>query len=129
MKLNVFAVLADENVKPSLVVYLREKGFDVMSVQEEKLFGTTDELLLELANKERRIIITQDDDFAQIVFTQKTSFIGIIHLKPGHFAGDIHIQTLNAILTLNPDVEIPFIISAVNNGLKTKIKVRHFPLF
>jgi predicted nuclease of predicted toxin-antitoxin system len=129
MKLNAFAILADENVKPSLVVYLREKGFDVLSVQEEKLFGTTDELILALANKKGRIIITQDDDFAQIVFTQKTPFIGIIHLKPGHFSGDIHIQTLNAILTLNPDVDIPFIISAVNNGSKTKIKVRHFPSF
>jgi predicted nuclease of predicted toxin-antitoxin system len=129
MKLTAFALLADENIKPSLVAYLREKGFDVKSVKEENIFGSSDELLLELANKERRIIITQDDDFAQIVFTQKIPFIGIMHLKPGHFAGDIHIQTFKAILTLNPDVDTPFIISAIDNGSKTKIKVRHFPLF
>lgn len=127
MKLIDYPILADENIKTSLVLHLREKGFDVKSVREEKLFASPDVALLRLAQFEKRVIVTQDDDFAKIVFTQKISFIGIIHLQPGHFAGNIHIQTFNSILQLDPDLTSPFIISAVNDGVSTKIKVRHFP--
>ena len=127
MKLIDLPILADENIKQGIVTYLRNNGFKVKSVREEELFASSDSYLLRMAYTEKRVIITQDDDFAKIIFTQKKPFIGIIHLQPGHFSGDIHIQTLQAVLQLNPDIDIPFIISAINNGISTKIKVRHFP--
>ncbi|MBI4016152.1 MAG: DUF5615 family PIN-like protein [Candidatus Aenigmarchaeota archaeon] len=48
---------------------LRQVSFEVKDIKEEKLHGTTDKEILNLAFKENRIIITHDKDFAQVIST------------------------------------------------------------
>lgn len=127
MILSDFLILADENIKYSLVKLFRDEGFNVKSISEENLSGSSDFSILQLAIKEKRVILTQDDDFAKIALTNKIYFTGIIHLRPGHLAGNAHILTLTEVLNYNPELESPFIISATNTGTSVKIKVRHFP--
>ncbi|ABU82246.1 DUF5615 family PIN-like protein [Ignicoccus hospitalis] len=58
-------LLADENIPRTAIVTLREKGYDVVSVWELSP-GISDEEVVELAIKERRIIVTFDKDFGRI---------------------------------------------------------------
>jgi len=55
-------LLADENIPRTVIVTLRGKGYDTVSVYELRP-GMRDEDVVELAVKERRIIITFDKDF------------------------------------------------------------------
>ncbi len=124
MKLSSFSLFTDENIDPFLVVFLREKGFDVFDVKENNLNGSSDAFLLELATKKNRIFVTLDSDFGTLVHKDKSSFLGVVFLKPGHFDSKIHIQTFQAILDANPHLEIPFMIIAewTTTGIKIRIK-------
>jgi predicted nuclease of predicted toxin-antitoxin system len=121
-KLSDYTFLNDENVDPQLISFLREIGLDVFDVKENKLFGSSDETLLELAFKNNKVIITLDSDFGTLAYKKKKDFIGIIFLKPGHFTSSYHIDSLKAVLFANPSVENPFIITA--EWSKTGIKIR-----
>lgn len=56
--------LVDECAGPSVVGWLREAGHDVISVFED-CRGAEDEWIIEKANAENRIIITNDKNFGE----------------------------------------------------------------
>ncbi len=72
-------LLADENIPQTVIIALREKGYDIASVWELRP-GMSDEEVVELAIKESRIIITFDKDFGRIALL-KPSVPGIILLR------------------------------------------------
>jgi len=118
--------LADENIHPSIVAFLRTEGYAVKDVKEENLNGSSDKFLLDLANNENRIILTHDSDFGTIVFTQQIDFKGIIYLRPGHFDPTFTISTLKSLFMNDFSVTSPFIIVAENKGDSVKIRIRQF---
>lgn len=59
-------VYADENVEKSVVFSLKEKGFDITSVNIEERKGLTDDDQLDFAIKEGRAILSHDPDFVKI---------------------------------------------------------------
>jgi predicted nuclease of predicted toxin-antitoxin system len=58
--------LTDENISKSTIKTLRENEIELIDVKEENLEGTSDNVLVELANQENLLIITMDKDFAQL---------------------------------------------------------------
>jgi len=73
--------LTDENVSPRLVQAIRNKGFDVEDIKEKSLFGISDNQILMLARKEKRVIITYDSDFANLLNYPGLSHHGVILLR------------------------------------------------
>lgn len=63
-------LLVDENIPKPSVAYLRDKGFDVLSVAES-LPGITDEGILIQADSQQRWILTFDHDFGELIFNQQ----------------------------------------------------------
>jgi len=63
-------LLVDENIPKPSVAYLRDKGFDVLSVAES-LAGITDEGILIQAEAQQRWILTFDHDFVELIFNQR----------------------------------------------------------
>jgi len=59
--------LTDENIAKSTVVLLRDLGHDVLDVKESKWFGYSDDKLLGIATRQKRIIVTLDHDFGNIL--------------------------------------------------------------
>jgi len=59
--------LADENVPPAIVEFLRQKGFDVKEALELGIPGTPDTMIMELTRKERRVLVTFDKHFANLL--------------------------------------------------------------
>lgn len=63
-------LLADENFPKPVVAMLREDGHDVLWVRTD-LPGTSDVVLLELAEAQGRIVLTLDKDFWQIAMQRR----------------------------------------------------------
>jgi hypothetical protein len=57
---------ADEHVKAAIVAGLRNRGMDVVTVQERGQRESADEILLESATSEGRLLLTNDTDFLRI---------------------------------------------------------------
>ncbi|MEA5532838.1 DUF5615 family PIN-like protein [Crocosphaera sp. XPORK-15E] len=56
----------DENVSYSIALGLRHRGLDVTTTPEENLLGVSDEIQLQFALSNGRVIFTQDTDFLRI---------------------------------------------------------------
>jgi predicted nuclease of predicted toxin-antitoxin system len=118
-----FPLLADENVHPDVIVFLRKIGLDVDSVAEQGQFGLPDSQVLQQASESNRVVLTHDSDFGGMaVFGAK--FTGIVYLRPGHIRADFTIKTLEAIRDNAPEVTPPFILVAERTGDTVKIRVR-----
>ena len=72
--------IADVNVEKDIVDFLNNQGFDVLWIPDYNCKLKDDELL-SLANKEGRVLITNDKDFGEIVFYQRKVSKGIILLR------------------------------------------------
>jgi predicted nuclease of predicted toxin-antitoxin system len=73
-------LLADENVPLEAVKTIRRKSVDIVSVIEFSL-GLSDMEVLDLANREGRIIVTFDKDFGELVIREKMKVKGLILLR------------------------------------------------
>lgn len=80
-QLNKIKVKIDENLGNTAKYYLIENGFDVQSVQDENLCGTTDENLFNYSKKEHRCLITLDKDFSDIIRFNPENSYGIVVLR------------------------------------------------
>ena len=124
MKLVDFKVLTDENIQTSIVGLLRQLGFDVLDVKEQRWAGSSDQDLLDKAYIDKRVIFTHDSDFGKIVFTQNIPFVGIIYLRPGHFSSSVTEKTIKVILKKQLTFTPPFILVAENTGSTIKLRYR-----
>jgi len=73
----VLKFLADVNIEKQIVDYLRQNDFDVLWVPDYNC-KMNDEDLIDLANQEKRILITNDKDFGELIFLQDKLSVGII---------------------------------------------------
>lgn len=72
-------ILADECCPRAIVARLRDAGFDVRYAAETDA-RATDTDLLNLANTENRIIVTEDFDFGDLLFRDQLKAPGVIIL-------------------------------------------------
>ena len=72
--------LADEHVSRLVIDILRAAGFDVMSVGEMHA-GASDNEVLSTADREGRILITEDRDFGELVVRQRLGVSGVVLLE------------------------------------------------
>lgn len=72
--------MVDECVGPSLANWLRSQGYDVVS-SYDNLQGLSDNMVLQKAYQENRILITSDKDFGDMIFRQQMNHRGIILLR------------------------------------------------
>ena len=119
-----FPLLADENIHPEVIAFLREQGGDVFSVAEQGGYGLPDAEVLHQAQDAGRVVLTHDSDFGSLAVLSTQPYTGIIYLRPGHIQAEFTIQTIKAIQERAPQVTPPFILVAVRDGDRVKIRVR-----
>ncbi len=59
--------LANENFPRPGILLLREKGYKVISIQEEYA-GIDDDTVMKIANESKYIILTFDSDYGELIF-------------------------------------------------------------
>ena len=116
--------LVDECVGPSVARWLHEIGHDVLSVFEESR-GAEDEWIVEKANAEKRIIITNDKDFGEMIFRRKMPMKGSFFCEAGTSPHRKKIAMLKNVFSL-PEDKIPgsFIVipeTAIRNTSRVKV--------
>jgi predicted nuclease of predicted toxin-antitoxin system len=73
--------LANENIPLASVYYLRKKGLDVYSISETAP-GITDIEVLKIAQIEKRIILTFDNDYGELIFLHKINIpAGVVFFR------------------------------------------------
>jgi predicted nuclease of predicted toxin-antitoxin system len=72
-----FAV--DECTGPKVAKWLREQGHDVFSVYDDAR-GSSDSEVLEIAQNETRILVSNDKDFGEKIFRDRAAHHGVILL-------------------------------------------------
>lgn len=72
--------LVDESVEYGIVLFLRAKGFDVYSISEENP-SISDPEVLDLAYKQKRVLITNDKGFSKLIFKDKLKSYGVILIR------------------------------------------------
>lgn len=76
-------LLVDECCSPHLVAGLREQGHEVSYVPEDEP-SLADVAILQHGLEEKRLIITEDHDFAELVFRLKKPSYGLVLLRIPH---------------------------------------------
>jgi len=72
--------LVDECTGPAVANWLRQQGYEVFSVYEQAR-GMDDDGLVEKANAENRILITNDKDFGEKIYRDNKPHKGVILLR------------------------------------------------
>ena len=76
--------LADESCDFAVVRALRAEGYDVLAVSEV-MTRSDDRALIQQANLEKRILLTEDKDFGWLVFVSHAESAGVILIRfPGN---------------------------------------------
>jgi predicted nuclease of predicted toxin-antitoxin system len=119
-----FPLLADENIHPDVIAFLRQQGYDIQSVVEEGLVGQSDLDVLQSAHRQGRVVLTHDSDFGTLVVAREEPFSGIIYLRPGHIRPTFTIQTLETLAAQSLDVMTPFIVVAERREDSVQVRVR-----
>ena len=86
--------LADESCDFAVVRALREAGHDVAAVAD-LTDRAADEVVIELAVRESRILLTEDKDFGQIVFATGRETTGVILIR---FSAKVRTELPSAVI-------------------------------
>lgn len=89
-------IVADENVHYQIIIKLREKGFNVISILENYK-GADDKIILEIARNNNAILLTEDSDFGEWVFAYKAKSFGVIFLR---YDGQQFIEMAKSLISL-----------------------------
>ncbi len=78
----------DEHVSNAVVMGLRRRGVNVLTVPEAGTLGASDEEHLKRAREEGRVIFTQDDDFLRLA-AAGSDHAGIVYTSQENTIGEI----------------------------------------
>jgi predicted nuclease of predicted toxin-antitoxin system len=92
--------LADENVSRLVVERLRVAGFDVVSVRETRP-GASDKDVLDEADKNDRVLVTEDRDFGELVVRQRLKVRGVILLELDRLSGAAEAELVAEIIRVH----------------------------
>src|SRR3989442_6996631 len=95
-------LLADENVSRLVIERLRAGGFDVISIGETRS-GTSDKDVLEAADAEACILITEDQDFGELVIRQRLRVRGIILLELDRLSNATEADAVAVVISTHAD--------------------------
>jgi predicted nuclease of predicted toxin-antitoxin system len=94
--------LADVNVEKAVVDDLVRNGYDIKWLPHYDC-QLSDEDLLALANRERRILITNDKDFGELVFLQRKLSTGVILIRVRGQKGHSKVKLMKKLLETHHD--------------------------
>ena len=89
--------LIDENIGSSIVAFLRNGGHDVQWIREIQC-GMPDGEILQLALKEKRVVLTYDQDFGELVFHRQRKHSGVLLLRLQTDSVEYHLAALKNFL-------------------------------
>lgn len=90
----------DENLPIEIADLLRDTGYDVLTVQDQHLGGSSDPDIASVCREENRALVTLDTDFADIRSYPPSDYPGIIVLRLRQQDKDHVLNTFESIILL-----------------------------
>ena len=90
----------DENLPIEISEILNNAGYDSKTVNDQKLQGSKDSVIIEICKNEQRILITLDIDFTDIRLYPPEEYSGIIVLRGKIYSKNHLINILRKIMPL-----------------------------
>lgn len=72
--------LVDECTGPGVASWLATQGHDVISIYDEAP-GVDDDVVLEMAVAQNRVLVTDDKDFGEMIFRESKAHCGVVLLR------------------------------------------------
>jgi predicted nuclease of predicted toxin-antitoxin system len=90
----------DEHVAHAVAAGLRRRGIDVTTTADAGLISRPDEMHLEFARRERRVIVTQDSDFLRFAANAVDHFGVVYYPHDARSIGDVirHLTLMHDVL-------------------------------
>ena len=111
--------IIDESVDFPVVLFLRNKGYDVTSIVED--YPTLEDIkILKIAFEENRILLTNDKDFGSLIFKYKLMSTGIILFRLADQSSDTKERYLEILINDYEDKLLGNFIVVTKN----KIRIR-----
>jgi predicted nuclease of predicted toxin-antitoxin system len=113
-------LLANENFPYKSIHYLRDKGFDIVSIGMDNPSIKDDEIM-EIASKEERIILTFDRDYGELIFKHNYKpEKGVIYLRLSEYEPELPGHIIEEIL-LDKEIDVKSALTVVDkNGYRQR---------
>lgn len=85
----------DENFGRKLQQVFHDRGHDAVTVRDEKLHGANDPRVLDAASAEGRILVTMDQDFANVLLFPPVATAGVAVIR---FPGQASMRLLETLI-------------------------------
>ena len=95
-------VLVDECTGPAVARWLEQRGHDVFSVYDQAR-GIDDNEVIEIAQAEERILITNDRGFGEKVFRERRPHHGVVFLRLANERSANKIRVLDQLISQHSD--------------------------
>src|SRR5258706_11088161 len=95
-------LLVDECTGPAVALWLEQQGHDVFSVYSQAR-GIDDDKVLEIAQVDGRILITNDRGFGEKVFRERRPHHGVVFLRLANERSANKIRVLGQLLINHSD--------------------------
>jgi predicted nuclease of predicted toxin-antitoxin system len=117
--------LVDMPLSPELAVWLVQQGHDAVHALEAGLVCAPDEVILERARNEQRVVVTADLDYPRLLALAQAKGPGLILFRGGNYSEQEAVERLTRALVMVPSEELPNSIVVIEKG---RIRRRRLPL-
>src|SRR6266478_1992130 len=94
--------LVDECTGPAVARWLEQRGHDLFSVYDEAR-GIDDNKVIEIAQAEERVLITNDRGFGEKVFRERRPHHGVVFLRLANERSANKIRVLDQLISQHSD--------------------------
>jgi predicted nuclease of predicted toxin-antitoxin system len=115
-------IVADESVDFCIILRLRQKSIEVISIAEDSS-GIKDEEVLNIAIKNNCLLITEDKDFGELTYRLKLDHKGILVIRVSDIPRNERIELVAELIERHFD-ELCDNFSVIDKS-RLRIKTRH----
>lgn len=117
--------LVDMPLSPEIAVWLTQQGHDAVHALEVGLDRAQDEVILERARNEQRVVITADLDYPRLLAMAQAKGPGLILFRGGDYSEHEALERLSRALEAVSAEELPNSTVVIERG---RIRRRRLPL-
>jgi predicted nuclease of predicted toxin-antitoxin system len=117
--------LIDMPLSPELAVWLRQKGYDAVHASSRGLDRTADSVILDIARREQRVVVTADLDYPRLLAFSGADGPGLVLFRGGNYSEQESLERLARVLEVIPQEELPRSLIVID---KERIRRRWLPI-
>lgn len=117
--------LIDMPLSPGLANWLQQQGHDAVHALHRSLDRAADAMILEIAQREQRIIITADLDYPRLLALSRADGPGLILFRGGDYSEQESLDRLARVLEVISQEELPRSVVVID---KERIRRRWLPI-